>query len=274
MFSFLRRSWLVLVGTLLVLYGAQQGATILLDPDLSPLQGPKPTLEEDSSRVMQEPTWQQIDVPTMEITVTKEWSFSLFLPSAYSTEGYSSPITSTGFSEALDSPVSALSSAPVPPGPPTHLVIPSIDLDTPVVPAETKSISVSGIEFQQWEAPDTYAAGWHPSSAELGLPGNTVLNGHNNIEGEVFKRLEDLSVGDEILVYSFKGIFGYEITNKMILPEKYEQLDIRMNNAQWILPSQDERLTLVTCWPYESNTHRLIIVARPVFREKIERDLQ
>ena len=37
-----------------------------------------------------------------------------------------------------------------------------------------------------------------------------------------------------------------------------------MENAAWIMPSEDERLTLVTCWPYTSNTHRLIIVARPV----------
>jgi sortase (surface protein transpeptidase) len=28
--------------------------------------------------------------------------------------------------------------------------------------------------------------------------------------------------------------------------------------------TDDERLTLVTCWPADSNTHRLIIVARAV----------
>lgn len=40
-------------------------------------------------------------------------------------------------------------------------------------------------------------------------------------------------------------------------------VDVRMDNARWILPSTDERLTLVTCWPAKSNTHRLIIVASP-----------
>jgi sortase A len=50
----------------------------------------------------------------------------------------------------------------------------------------------------------------------------------------------------------------------MILPEKYQEIDVRMDNARWILPSDDERLTLVTCWPATSNTHRLIIVARPL----------
>ena len=59
----------------------------------------------------------------------------------------------------------------------------------------------------------------------------------------------------------------------MILPEKFEQLDVRMKNAQWILPSVDERLTLISCWPYESNTHRLIVVARPLGQEEITSNL-
>lgn len=49
----------------------------------------------------------------------------------------------------------------------------------------------------------------------------------------------------------------------MILHEKDESLDIRLNNGRRILPSEDERLTLVTCCPEDSNTHRLIIVAVP-----------
>jgi sortase A len=56
----------------------------------------------------------------------------------------------------------------------------------------------------------------------------------------------------------------------MILPEKYEQIEVRMNNAQWILPSVDERLTLISCWPYETNTHRLIVVARPLGQESLD----
>ena len=43
---------------------------------------------------------------------------------------------------------------------------------------------------------------------------------------------------------------------------------VRRANAQWIAPTDDERLTLVTCWPYISNTHRLIIVAKPVSNDQ------
>jgi len=37
-----------------------------------------------------------------------------------------------------------------------------------------------------------------------------------------------------------------------------------LQNARWIMASSDERLTLVTCWPAYSNTHRLILVAKPI----------
>jgi LPXTG-site transpeptidase (sortase) family protein len=164
--------------------------------------------------------------------------------------------------------------APKPSEVPLRLVIPAIELDAPVVQAETYTVKVQGEQFQQWLAPNYQAVGWHADSAQLGGTGNTVLNGHNNIYGEVFRFLTDLSVGDTILVYGQDTVYQYQITNHMILPEKYQQLDVRMNNAQWILPSQDERLTLITCWPYESNTHRLIIVAKPISQEKLARKLQ
>jgi sortase A len=45
---------------------------------------------------------------------------------------------------------------------------------------------------------------------------------------------------------------------------------VRLQNAQWIQPTTDERLTLVTCWPYNDNSHRLIIVARPIDPNRIK----
>jgi LPXTG-site transpeptidase (sortase) family protein len=152
---------------------------------------------------------------------------------------------------------------------PLRLVVPAIQLDAPILGVQPEMVKIGGAELMQWLSPDEYAAGWHETSARLGEPGNTVLNGHHNTSGEVFKRLVDLMEGDLIKVYSDSHLFTYLITNKMILPEKYETLDVRIKNAQWILPSQDERLTLITCWPYESNTHRLIIVAKPISVEAI-----
>jgi LPXTG-site transpeptidase (sortase) family protein len=165
-------------------------------------------------------------------------------------------------------PESMVVELPPPPQPaapeiPVRLMIPAIELDAPVLTSEARVVEISGKPFQVWHAPGEYAAGWHVSSAPLGVPGNTVLNGHHNIYGEVFKRLVELEQGDEIIVKSESASFSYKITNKMILPEKYAPLEERVRNSQWILPSEDERLTIITCWPYESNTHRLILVARP-----------
>lgn len=156
---------------------------------------------------------------------------------------------------------------------PVRIMISSIDLDAPIVPSEIDFKNIAGKEYMQWFVPDEFASGWHSTSAKLGEPGNTVLNGHHNSYGEVFKSLAEVNEGDIIQVDSEGSRFSYQITNKMILPEKYEQLDVRMNNAQWILPSIDERLTLISCWPYESNTHRLIIVARPIARAEITRNM-
>jgi LPXTG-site transpeptidase (sortase) family protein len=55
---------------------------------------------------------------------------------------------------------------------------------------------------------------------------------------------------------------------RVIFPERFARLEQRVENARWILPSEDERLTLITCWPYESNTHRLVLVAKPVLGDK------
>ena len=152
---------------------------------------------------------------------------------------------------------------PAAPEIPLRLVIPAIELDAPILPSEAEIVQIADNPYQVWHAPDEYAAGWHVSSAPLGVPGNTVLNGHHNIYGEVFKRLVELEQGDEIIVHSENTAFSYKIQNKMILPEKYAPLEERVRNSQWILTSDDERLTIVTCWPYESNTHRLILVASP-----------
>jgi len=147
---------------------------------------------------------------------------------------------------------------------PDRLVIPSIQLDAPIVPAAIRIVAYLGKDYPQWKVPNSYAAGWAPTSSTLGLSGNTVLFGHHNEYGLVFAHLVDLHVGDLIVVYSGERKFSYAVALKMILPERNEPVDIRLQNARWILPSQDERLTLLTCWPALSNTHRLIIVAIPL----------
>ncbi len=91
-----------------------------------------------------------------------------------------------------------------------------------------------------------------------------MLDGHNNIKGEVFRRLDELKAGDVIDLYTGTTLYHYRVAERYILLEKGQPPEVRQANARWIQPTDDVRLTLVTCWPYTSNTHRLIIVARPL----------
>jgi len=152
---------------------------------------------------------------------------------------------------------------------PEYLAIPTIGLDVPITAAEYEKVEINGETYRQWLAPDSRTAGWQPASASLGVPGNTVLIGHHNVFGEVFRNLEKLEIGNRIKVYSGERSIEYQVSLKMILPEKYESIETRIENARWIQPTQDERLTLVTCWPYETNSYRMIIVAEPVGRDSM-----
>jgi LPXTG-site transpeptidase (sortase) family protein len=148
---------------------------------------------------------------------------------------------------------------------PDRIVIPSILLNAPVIVADSQKVKVGDQIFDQWVAPNQLAAGWHGNSASLAGNGNTVINGHHNEYGKVFGHLIDLQPGETIYLYSDGKVYPYIISNKMILKEKNTNLQTRLQNASWIQPTTDKRLTLITCWPPESNTHRLIIVAIPYY---------
>ena len=120
-----------------------------------------------------------------------------------------------------------------------------------------------GQQVSEWDVPDWRAAGWLKTSALVGAPGNTVLEGHQDIAGRVFEDLEYLKEGDGIQVQAASQIRKYVIVLRTIVPEKNQPLEVRRENARWIGPSNDERVTLVTCWPRNDNTHRLILVALP-----------
>jgi len=146
---------------------------------------------------------------------------------------------------------------------PSRLVIPAIGLDAPIVPVgwETRVVNDTGISL--WDVVDFFAAGWHINSARPGQGGNVVLSGHHNVYGEVFRDLEHLKPLDDITVYIGETAYHYSVTALRILKEEGQPADVRKQNASCMLPTEYERLTLVTCWPYSGNSHRLIVIALP-----------
>lgn len=159
------------------------------------------------------------------------------------------------------SPVPSIRPAPAT-APPDRIVIPAIGLDAPVVLVGWKTVEENGQTFTEWEVAD-YAAGWHKTSAYPGHVGNTVIAGHHNIRGEVFRYVVNLEPGAIVDLYVGPTLYRYVVTEKYILKEKGMPPEVRQENARWIAPTDDERLTLVTCWPYTNNTHRVVVVAKP-----------
>lgn len=146
---------------------------------------------------------------------------------------------------------------------PVRMIIDSIKLDAKIVESTPATMRIGSTEYMQWKAPDADVVGWQTTSAELGIMGNSVFFGHHNVYGNVFGNLHNVVQGDLIKIEGHEALFSYQAVNVMIVQERGVDMATRLENARWIMPSEDERITLVTCHPAESNTHRLIIVAVP-----------
>jgi len=144
-----------------------------------------------------------------------------------------------------------------------RIVAESIGLDSEVVEVGWQQVFQNGVATNVWTVAD-YAAGWHTNSKLPGQGGNVVLSAHHNIKGEVFRYTVDLEPGDVVTLYDEAQSYDYVVEDKFIVKDKGEPEAVRRENAKWIGPFNEERLTLVTCWPYNSNTHRLIVIAKPV----------
>jgi sortase A len=145
---------------------------------------------------------------------------------------------------------------------PTHIAIPAIKVDSDIVEVGISPTTVDGQPAMIWDVAP-YAVGHNFSSASPGEGENVVLTGHDDWEGEVFKNLYKLKKGDDIEVQAGDRQISYHVDDILLLPEVGQPLEKRVQNAAFIGTTGDERLTLVTCWPYAVDDHRLIVIARP-----------
>lgn len=145
---------------------------------------------------------------------------------------------------------------------PSAIEIPAIKVNAKVIAVGPgKKVGKSSVE---WSSPNKGQVGWHNYSGRLGEAKNIVLNGHNNIQGSVFRKLYTLQAGDLLTVSSASYVRVYQVQEVLKLLERGVSYEQRVQNAQYIQPMNDDRLTLVSCWPETSNTHRIIVIAKPV----------
>jgi sortase A len=138
--------------------------------------------------------------------------------------------------------INAYQPPPIPtPGPEQarRIQIPAIDVD---------SVIVQGDDWEQLKK----GVAQHIGSAQPGQAGNMVLSGHNDIFGEVFRHLDKLSPGDEVIVSTEVRSYTYII----------RKIDVVEPTDVWVMaPTEHASTTLISCYPYRVNTQRIIVFA-------------
>ena len=116
--------------------------------------------------------------------------------------------------------------------------IPAINVDAPIV---------QGDGWEQLQK----GVGQHIGSAIPGPTGNIVLSAHNDIYGEIFRRLDQLQAGDEIVVHTQTQQYSYRVDHwRIVVPTEVSVMD----------PTQEPIVTLISCYPYLVNTDRIVVV--------------
>ena len=115
-----------------------------------------------------------------------------------------------------------------------------------------------------WDPPND-AAGHYNSSGNPGGGRNIVFQGHNNMAGEVFRDLNKLEPGDEIILLTEAGEFHYQVQQKVIIPYEGHEAEADLQIGALSAPQSSEMVTLISCWPYYTFTNRIVIVAVPLF---------
>lgn len=139
--------------------------------------------------------------------------------------------------------VQSITPLPIPtpgPGQPTRIQIPAINIDAQVV---------AGDDWEQLKK----GVGHHPGTANPGERGNVVLSAHDDIFGEIFRHLDQLKPGDEVIVYSGNQRYRYVITAQRI---------IRPTQVEVMQPTSDPTVTLISCYPYLVDTQRIAVFAQ------------
>jgi len=138
-------------------------------------------------------------------------------------------------------------------------------LDAPIVEMSWRLEQRGDELVSEWVVPDN-ESGWHRNSARPGERSNIVISGHNSSSGgQVFGHLDEVAAGSRLTIWTDTGdTFDYQVTDKQIVRIFGATQETLAYLQQVMQPTDTERLTLITCWPSWTNTHRLIVIAEPL----------
>ncbi|HIE25192.1 MAG TPA: class D sortase [Anaerolineales bacterium] len=138
--------------------------------------------------------------------------------------------------------VQSIKDLPVPPASPKQAIriqIPALNVDAPIVQGDGWEQLKKGV-------------GQHIGSPNPGEIGNMILSAHNDVYGEIFRYLDQLQPGDEILVFTQQRQYTYIVNGTQI---------VEPTQVEVMASTSTPTTTLISCYPYLKDTQRIVVFA-------------
>ncbi len=139
--------------------------------------------------------------------------------------------------------VQSLANLPIPTPAPDQAIriqIPALNIDAPVVQGDGWEQLKKGV-------------GQNIGSANPGQNGNVVLSAHNDVYGELFRYLDKLSSGDQVILYTQQRQYVYIVDRTAV---------VEPTAVEVMASTGSPTVTLISCYPYLVNKQRIVVFAR------------
>ena len=188
---------------------------------------------------------QQVSESLVQPSITSTALFTaVVLPGGHTppVDGAEVAFNESEIPEHLRPLMQSLADIPVPTSGPqqaTRIQIPAINIDAPIVQGDGWEQLKKGV-------------GQHIGSTDPGQDGNLVLSAHNDVFGEIFRHLDQLKEGDQIVVYTSVRAYTYIVSSSQI---------IEPSRVDVMAATKDPTVTLISCYPYRVDNKRIVVTA-------------
>jgi sortase A len=121
-----------------------------------------------------------------------------------------------------------------------RIEIPALKVDAPVVQGDG------------WEQLKKGVA-QHIGSSDPGESGNVVLSAHDDVYGELFRQLDKLQPGDQVMLYTQQRQYIYVVDRTEI---------VEPTAVEVMASTGAPTVTLISCYPYLVDKQRIVVFAR------------
>ena len=139
--------------------------------------------------------------------------------------------------------VQSLANLPVPTAAPDQAIriqISAINIDAPVVQGDGWEQLKKGV-------------GQNVGSTNPGQTGNIILSAHNDVYGELFRYLDKLAPGDQVVLYTQQRQYIYVVDRTAV---------VEPTAVEVMASTGSPTVTLISCYPYLVDKQRIVVFAR------------